>query len=361
MAWGLAILLAVLVLLFTWKLPGAGKWRILAWVFLVILYAGLVIALLKAQLCHGELTRTGYARQSRLAFLASLGIGLVLTGLTWVVGRLGFAHSQVTASSVLISVLLSVSAAFLGSFSGGLIATGIADGLWEDNSPPSPGVQEWVIRKHAQVVPLLKPSPFSKRLLDILISGLGLVVTSPIWLASLLLIWLEDPGPVLFVKNSVGKGGKNFRQYKLRTMVRRAEEATGPVMAQEGDERVLMSGKFLRKTALDELPQLLNILLGEMSIVGPRPQRTVLVYEYLQEIPEYALRHQVLPGLAGLAQVAGDYYLTPRQKLRFDRLYIQHQSIGFDFRLLLAAFLITFWYRWKRDWDGRLPRRLLHG
>jgi lipopolysaccharide/colanic/teichoic acid biosynthesis glycosyltransferase len=143
-------------------------------------------------------------------------------------------------------------------------------------------------------------------------------------------------------------------------MVRGAEDATGPVMALEGDERVLTSGKFLRKTALDEIPQLINILWGEMSIVGPRPQRTVLVHEYLKEIPEYALRHQVLPGLAGLAQVAGDYYLTPRQKLRFDRLYIQHQNIGFDFRLMLAAFLITFWYRWKKDWVGRLPRRLLH-
>ena len=175
-----------------------------------------------------------------------------------------------------------------------------------------------------------------------------------------MLIWIENPGPLLFVKNSVTCGGNNFRQYKFRTMVRGAEEGTGPVLAREKDERVLHFGKFLRKTALDELPQLINILRGEMSFVGPRPQRTVLVAEYLESMPEFAERHRVLPGLAGLAQVAGDYYLTPRQKLRFDRLYIQHANVGFDLKLLGLAFLITFWYRWQPDWNGRLPRRFLH-
>jgi len=116
---------------------------------------------------------------------------------------------------------------------------------------------------------------------------------------------------------------------------------------------------LLRKAALDELPQLVNILLGEMSFVGPRPQRTVLVHEYLQRMPEYAERHRIAPGLAGLAQVAGDYFLTPCQKLRFDRLYIRHASLGFDLKLILLAFLIAFWYRWQKDWNGRLPRRLM--
>jgi hypothetical protein len=96
-----------------------------------------------------------------------------------------------------------------------------------------------------------------------------------------------------------------------------------------------------------------------MSFVGPRPQRTVLVREYLDTIPEYAVRHRVLPGLAGLAQVAGDYYLTPRQKLRFDRLYIRYIGLGFDLKLILLAFLITFWFRWQKGWNGRLPRRLI--
>jgi lipopolysaccharide/colanic/teichoic acid biosynthesis glycosyltransferase len=155
----------------------------------------------------------------------------------------------------------------------------------------------------------------------------------------------------------VGKGGANFHQFKLRTMVREAENNTGPVLASEEDERVLGVGRLLRKTALDELPQLINILRGEMSFVGPRPQRTVLVHGYLETMPEYAERHRVLPGLAGLAQVAGDYYLTPRQKLRFDRLYIRHRSLGFDLKLIGLACMITFWFRWKKDWNGRLPRQ----
>jgi len=97
-----------------------------------------------------------------------------------------------------------------------------------------------------------------------------------------------------------------------------------------------------------------------MSFVGPRPQRTVLVSNYLQEIPGYVERHRVLPGIAGLAQVAGSYYLTPRQKLRFDRLYIANMSLIFDLRLLFSACIIAFWYRWQNDWDGRLPRWMLH-
>jgi lipopolysaccharide/colanic/teichoic acid biosynthesis glycosyltransferase len=138
-----------------------------------------------------------------------------------------------------------------------------------------------------------------------------------------------------------------------------AEMETGPVLSQKDDSRVLNFGRLLRKTALDELPQLVNILLGEMSFVGPRPQRTILVNGYLEILPEYAKRHRVLPGLSGLAQVAGDYYLTPRQKLRLDLLYIRYRSLGFDIKLLFLAFLIAFFYRWKDDWDGRLPRRLL--
>jgi lipopolysaccharide/colanic/teichoic acid biosynthesis glycosyltransferase len=143
-------------------------------------------------------------------------------------------------------------------------------------------------------------------------------------------------------------------------MVREAENNTGPVLASEEDERVLGVGRLLRKTALDELPQLINILRGEMSFVGPRPQRTVLVHGYLETMPEYAERHRVLPGLAGLAQVAGDYYLTPRQKLRFDRLYIRHRSLGFDLKLILLAFAMAFWFRWQSGWNGRLPRKWFH-
>jgi lipopolysaccharide/colanic/teichoic acid biosynthesis glycosyltransferase len=143
-------------------------------------------------------------------------------------------------------------------------------------------------------------------------------------------------------------------------MVHGAEVESGPIWSEKSDPRVLRSGALLRKTALDELPQLVNILAGQMSIVGPRPQRTVLVAEYLRELPTYADRHRLPPGLAGLAQVAGHYYITPRQKLRFDRLYLEHAGLGFDLKLLAIAFAVVFWLRWRPGWNGRLPRAWLH-
>jgi lipopolysaccharide/colanic/teichoic acid biosynthesis glycosyltransferase len=144
-------------------------------------------------------------------------------------------------------------------------------------------------------------------------------------------------------------------------MIRGAETESGPVWSEVADQRVLRIGTLLRKTALDELPQLVNILAGQMSVVGPRPQRTVLVAEYLRPLPGYADRHRLSPGLAGLAQVAGHYYITPRQKLRFDRLYLAHAGLGFDLKLLAIAFCVVFWLRWRAGWTGRLPRSWLHG
>jgi lipopolysaccharide/colanic/teichoic acid biosynthesis glycosyltransferase len=131
---------------------------------------------------------------------------------------------------------------------------------------------------------------------------------------------------------------------------------TGPIASNQQDQRVHVIGHFLRKTALDELPQLLNILFGEMSFVGPRPLRTVVEVEYLKEIPGYAARYDVLPGLSGLAQIAGDYYLPSRDKLRYERIYAQHVGLGFDIKLILLAFVLVFWLRWKKDWNGRVPR-----
>ena len=282
----------------------------------------------------------------RFAFLGSMGVFFIF----WL--GYGFMFSQAARPGWLF-------AAVAGAFLGGILATSFNERLWENNSPPSEGVLQDVYQQHLDAIGTPDETPWLKRAFDIVLSTIGLLLTMPVWSLSVFLIWLEDPGPLLFVKNSVGKGGMNFHQYKLRTMVHGAEEVTGPILASEEDERVLRIGILLRKTALDELPQLLNILRGEMSFVGPRPQRTVLVQGYLREIPHYAQRHRVLPGLSGLAQVAGDYYLTPTQKLRFDRLYIEHTSLGFDLKLIFLAFLITFWYRWQRDWDGHLPRRLL--
>lgn len=282
----------------------------------------------------------------RLSFLAPIAIFLATWFVLWLASGEGFP----------IWWLIIIT---LGSFIGSILATQFNEGLWENNSPPSEEVTQDVYRMHQQLIGQPDRVPVFKRAFDLLLASVGLLLSLPIWLMGIFIIWIENPGPLLFVKNSVGRGGKNFHQFKLRTMVRGAEDATGPVLASEKDERVLGMGYLLRKTALDELPQLLNILRGEMSFVGPRPQRTVLVQGYLRQMPAYAQRHRVLPGLAGLAQVAGDYYLTPLQKLRFDRLYIQYTSLGFDLKLIFLAFMITFWYRWRKDWDGRLPRRLM--
>jgi lipopolysaccharide/colanic/teichoic acid biosynthesis glycosyltransferase len=282
----------------------------------------------------------------RIAFLASVGLGWAL----WA--------SVIISTGRFTGLSLPVFS-FSGAFFGSLFATAINENLWENNSPPTTRIQAEVHQQHVEVIGIPEKGSWTKRCFDLCLAIIGIAGSAPIWALISFLVWFEDPGPILFVKNSVGKGGRNFHQYKFRTMVRGAEIHTGPVLSREGDDRVLLVGRLLRKTALDELPQVINILKGEMSFVGPRPQRTVLVHDYLVAMPEYAERHRVLPGLSGLAQVAGDYYLTPRQKLRFDRLYIHNLSLGNDIKLLFLACLITFWFRWRKDWTGRLPRRLL--
>ena len=277
----------------------------------------------------------------RLSFLISVGFGVFLW---W-----GHPYSWALIPAVVF-----------GSFLGCLVATRRHLGLWENNFPPTKEIRDAVYQKHLEFIGDPPVVSLPKRIFDWILSMIGLIISTPIWLISLFAIWFEDPGPLFFVKNSVGKGGCNFHQFKLRTMERGAEVATGPILASEGDLRSTKVGRFLRKTALDELPQLINILRGDMSFVGPRPQRTVLVYEYLQTMPEFSERHRVLPGLAGLAQVAGHYYITPRQKLRYDRIYTRHASLGFDLKLILLAFGLVFYLRWKPGGADRIPRNWLH-
>ena len=281
----------------------------------------------------------------RLGFGLSFGLGLVLAA---------------TLAAGSMAILARLLAAFLGAFAGSLEATRRDLALWEDNYPPPAEVADRVRRRHEARLGSLPGRSFGKRAFDLALGMAASLVALPLVTAIALAVWLEDPGPLFFVKNSVGRGGRSFRQWKIRTMVRSAEAETGPVLASETDERVLWTGRWLRKTALDELPQLLNILQGSMSFVGPRPQRTILVDTYLDRIPEYADRHAVAPGIAGLAQVAGDYYLTPRQKLRYDRLYVGHSGLAFDLKLVAIAFAMVFWLRWRPGWTGRLPRSWLH-
>jgi lipopolysaccharide/colanic/teichoic acid biosynthesis glycosyltransferase len=303
---------------------------------------GVIHTLLAFSLLEGGLTLPVAQKWAyRQAFLISAGWGIFL----WFRHPFGW---------VLCLTIL------LGAFFGALIGTRQHLGFWEDNHPPPKEIREAVYQRHREILGTPPPNPRPKRVFDILLASIGLALSFPVWIICLFLIWFEDPGPLFFVKNSVGKGGRNFHQFKLRTMVRGAEVVTGPVLAAEEDSRALRFGRFLRKTALDELPQLVNILRSDMSFVGPRPQRTVLVYEYLQEMPEFAERHLVLPGLAGLAQVAGHYYITPRQKLRYDRIYARHASLGFDLKLIILAVLLVFFLRWKPGGADRIPRHWLH-
>ena len=278
--------------------------------------------------------------------------------------RGGFLISVLLGVARLLSLPAEVSGALLhlalvvvGTFAGCLEATRRSLSLWEDNFPPGEALADRVRAQHETRLGPLRPTRPGKRAFDIALAVFGSLLALPLATLLSMAVWIEDPGPLLFVKNSIGRGGRSFRQWKMRTMVRAAEAKTGPVLAAESDERVLWTGRWLRKTALDELPQLLNILEGSMSFVGPRPQRTVLVAEYLERIPEFADRHAVVPGLAGLAQVAGDYYLTPRQKLRYDRLYVNHAGLAFDLKLIALAFATVFWLRWTPGWKGRVPSR----
>ena len=187
----------------------------------------------------------------------------------------------------------------------------------------------------------------AKRCADALLATAGLALSAPLWALISAAIMLEDGRPIFFVKHCTGLGGTAFRQLKFRSMIRDAERDTGPVLSWAGDSRITRVGSILRKTALDELPQLLNILAGHMSFVGPRPQRALLVERYLSDIPNYGLRHCVRPGLTGLAQVRGRYHTPPRQKLRYDLLYVRNASLTLDLKLFLASFWITAKGRWS--------------
>ena len=191
-----------------------------------------------------------------------------------------------------------------------------------------------------------RESSFVKRPFDLLLSLIGLVVSFPLWVIVAIAIWLEDRRPILYSQKRLGRNGKEFQLLKFRSMIKDAEQQTGPVWSNKDDHRITKVGRILRKTALDELPQLLNILKGDMSFVGPRAERPELAREIEREIPRFNLRLLVRPGLTGLAQVCGKYNTIPRNKLRYDLLYIRNQSFLLDLKLILLSFWITFTFRW---------------
>ena len=178
---------------------------------------------------------------------------------------------------------------------------------------------------------------FAKRMLDLAVTAVLIPLTAPIMVMLAALIRLTSPGPVIYRQERVGLGGRVFVLYKFRTMVDHAEDESGPVFATEDDDRVTPAGRLLRLSRLDELPQLFNVLRGDLSFVGPRPERPYFVEQFTAEIPEYPLRHQVKPGITGLAQVAGYYSSETRDKLRYDLYYISDYSLLLDLKIILST------------------------
>lgn len=178
---------------------------------------------------------------------------------------------------------------------------------------------------------------FWKRALDVVCSGVGLVLLSPFFLLVALSIYLTDRGPVFYKQTRLTEGGKEFQICKFRTMIQNAEEKSGARLASENDDRILPIGHFLRRTRLDELPQLLNIWKGEMSLVGPRPERPELAAEIEKEIPEFCYRLKMKAGLTGYAQIYGKYNTVPYDKLKLDLTYIRNYSFWLDLKLLLMT------------------------
>lgn len=182
---------------------------------------------------------------------------------------------------------------------------------------------------------------FVKRTIDIVCSSLGLIVLSPVFLITAICIKAYDRGPVFYKQVRLTKGHKEFEIYKFRSMITNAESGKAR-LASQNDDRITPIGKVIRALRIDELPQLINILKGDMTIVGPRPERPEIEKMYLEELPEFGLRLKVKAGLTGYAQVFGKYNTTPEDKLKLDLLYINQRSLLWDFKLIFYTIKIIF-------------------
>lgn len=199
-----------------------------------------------------------------------------------------------------------------------------------------------------------RSSDHLKRAFDRWLSAVGLVVSLPVWGLIAMAIRCEDGGPVFYGQERVGKGGRRFRGWKFRSMVSDSDEKFGPLQARDGDLRVTRVGRFLRATAMDELPQLWNIFRGDMSFVGPRalvPEEIEVCGHGemvpLEKIPGYEERHRVRPGLTGVAQVYAPRDIPRRHKFKLDLLYIKRRTLWLDLKLIGLSFWITFRGAWE--------------
>ncbi|MGE8017828.1 sugar transferase [Peribacillus frigoritolerans] len=179
-----------------------------------------------------------------------------------------------------------------------------------------------------------------QRTMDIVLSLMGLIISLPIIVLFSILIKLETPGPVFFLQERVGLNGRYFKVIKLRSMGIDAEK-NGAKWAEKNDPRVTKVGYFIRRTRIDEIPQLWNVVVGEMSLVGPRPERPMFTAEFNEKIPGFVNRLTVKPGISGWAQINGGYDISPNEKLKLDLYYIKNQSFLLDIKILIGTVKIV--------------------
>jgi exopolysaccharide biosynthesis polyprenyl glycosylphosphotransferase len=181
---------------------------------------------------------------------------------------------------------------------------------------------------------------YAKRLTDIVVSAIALIILAPVLFVIALAVRLTSKGPIFYGQERMGLDGRTFKMLKFRSMRQDAESSTGAVWAQPGDDRRTPIGAFLRATSLDELPQFWNVLRGDMSLVGPRPERPVFVHQFRKDIPHYMLRHKVKAGITGWAQVNGWRGNTSLdRRIECDLYYIRNWSYGMDWKILF----LTLW------------------
>jgi sugar transferase (PEP-CTERM system associated) len=208
---------------------------------------------------------------------------------------------------------------------------------------------EWIVRskgfRRNRLIML------TKRFIDVMVSAIGLLVSAPITLLTVLAIKLDSPGAILYRQERMGRNEQTFTVYKFRSMSESAEANVGPVWAAKDDPRVTRVGKIIRKLRVDEIPQMINVLKGQMSLVGPRPERPFFVETLNKEIPYYSLRHSIKPGITGWAQICypyGDSEQDAIEKLQYDLYYIKNMSVLFDLQILFESLKVVLLGRGAR-------------
>jgi lipopolysaccharide/colanic/teichoic acid biosynthesis glycosyltransferase len=195
--------------------------------------------------------------------------------------------------------------------------------------------------RNEKIVSRISVYDFFKRGIDIILSLIACIIAIPISLIACICVVIESKGSPIFTQDRLGKDGRVFKIYKIRSMCTDAEKVCGPKWADKNDCRVTKVGKFIRMTRIDELPQIFNILIGNMSIVGPRPERPELAAKFERQISGFSKRLSIKPGLTGLAQINGGYDITAKEKLKYDLEYIRKRNIWMDLVIIIKTVIVV--------------------